>query len=255
MKNINIYISTFGQKVLKQTYSRPIEVGAALRDNFLYDLKDNTGDNISTENMFFGELSGLYWIWKNDNSNENDIIGFFHYNKGLDIGKQQLLNLGKNEWMVLKKCINNPHPISNEIIATRNIIKNYFPKYLDAWDFAYRTDGSGDICNAAQLFVTTYKEFREYSEFLFGVLMELRKVIGDGDDSPYYKRYCAFMGERLLTVYLIANNKIIIEKNMKYPNRIKTLFGRFINFIGFNKKSFIYLFLQRRYGHKSSYKK
>ena len=63
-----IYISTFGKKVKKVAHGRPIEVGAACRDQFLYELKDNTGDNISAENPYYAELTGLYWIWKNVNN-------------------------------------------------------------------------------------------------------------------------------------------------------------------------------------------
>lgn len=255
MRRINIYISTFGKKVLKQKYSKPIEVGATLRNNFIYELKDNIGDNISDENMYFGELTGIYWIWKNDYSEPQDIIGFFHYNKGLDIKKSKILNLKDNEWIVLNKCKNSSHPFPNEISATRNILKSRYPEYLSAWDYAYRDDGSGDICNAAQLFITSYKEFRNYCEFLFGVLFELRHAIGDGNSSPYFKRYCAFMGERLLTVYLIANKKIMLESGMKYPSYIKTICGRILDFLHFNRNSSIYLFLQNKFGRKTSYEK
>lgn len=253
MKKIHIYISTFGKKVLNQKYSIPIEVGASLRENFIYKNRDDVGDSISAENVYFGELTGLYWIWKNDHSNQYDIVGFFHYNKGLDINESDLKNLQSEEWIVLKKCKNNSHPLINEITATRDIIKDYYPSYLAAWDMAYRQDGSGDICNAAQLFVTTYKEFREYCEFLFGILFKLRGIIGEGDSSPYYKRYCAFIGERLLTVYLLSNNKPIIEKGMKYPNFLKTFLSRVLYFIDYDRNSSLYLLLQKKFGRKSSY--
>lgn len=254
MRNFKIYISTFGKNVLKQKYGVPIEVGADKREKFIYSLKDNSGDNISNENAYFGELTGLYWIWKNDNSDVNDVIGFFHYNKGLDVKKKDLTVLRNGDWIVLKKCRNNAHPYLDEIKATRAIIKKNFPNYLLAWDKAYREDGSGDICNAAQLFITTYGEMRQYCEFLFGVLFELRKVIKDGQKSPYFKRYCAFMGERLLTVYLLANNKVMIEKGMKYPSNLKTMCSRFLYAINFNRDTKIYRFFQKKFGRKSSYR-
>lgn len=254
---INIYISTFGQKVLKQKYARPIEVGAALRGDFIYDLKDNcTADNISDLNMYFGELTGLYWIWKNDTSPSNDVIGFFHYNKGLDIKDSELTSLNRGGvWYVARKCAITPHPIEKEIVCTRDIIIKKFPQYLDTWDSIYHLDGSSQTCNAAQMFVTTYGDFREYCEFLFGVLFELRNFIGEGEDSPYYKRYCAFMGERLLTVYLIANNKTIIEKGKKYQSEFKTICSRLLDLIKYNRDSSIYLFFKKFFGQKSSYKK
>ena len=51
-----IYISTFGQSVIKVDGGVPIEVGAANRNNFIYQLHDNAGENISTENEYYGEL-------------------------------------------------------------------------------------------------------------------------------------------------------------------------------------------------------
>ena len=82
-----IYISTFGQRVIKVDGGVPIEVGAANRNNFIYQLHDNTGENISTENEYYGELTGLYWIWKNTDIQDDDIVGFCHYNKCLAISK------------------------------------------------------------------------------------------------------------------------------------------------------------------------
>lgn len=38
-------------------------------------------------------------------------------------------------------------------------------------------------------------------------MFEVKEIIRDVDRSPYDKRYLAFLGERLLSVYLKANNK------------------------------------------------
>lgn len=76
-----MYISTFGFVIIPDMEGVPIEVGAEGRNNFLYNLKDNTGDNISEENPYYGELTGLYWIWKNADYDNEDIVGFCHYNK------------------------------------------------------------------------------------------------------------------------------------------------------------------------------
>ena len=85
MKNINIYVSTFGNRIIRMHNAVPIEVGARQRNNFLYETRDDVGDNISELNEFYGELTGLYWIWKNRKIGDDDIVGFCHFNKKLDI--------------------------------------------------------------------------------------------------------------------------------------------------------------------------
>lgn len=90
-----IYIYTFGNKVLKVANSTPLEVGADNRSSFLYELRDNTGDNISNQNEYFGELTGMYWVWKNCGKQykADDIIGFCHYNKGFLISERKLTSV------------------------------------------------------------------------------------------------------------------------------------------------------------------
>ena len=42
----------------------PVHVGAEGKDSIGYR-PDNTGENISSKNPYFCELTGLYWAWKN----------------------------------------------------------------------------------------------------------------------------------------------------------------------------------------------
>ena len=86
----NIYVSTFGKKVINVKYGIPIEVGAQNRTSFIYPIHDDTGDNISQENEYYGELTGLYWVWKNVKIEDTDIIGFCHYNKALNISSKKI---------------------------------------------------------------------------------------------------------------------------------------------------------------------
>ena len=42
---------------------------------------DNVGNNISTLNPILGDLTGLYWIWKNNN---DEFVGTNHYRRFYD---------------------------------------------------------------------------------------------------------------------------------------------------------------------------
>ena len=78
MKNIKIYIAAHKKTELPQKDGYiPLQVGAALHDDLGY-LKDDVGDNISSKNPNFCELTGLYYIWKNEKA---DIVGLSHYRR------------------------------------------------------------------------------------------------------------------------------------------------------------------------------
>jgi hypothetical protein len=63
--------------VNKKNY-RPIMAGNALHPTRLKMVGDDTGDSISAKNYYYSELTGIYWIWKNESSN---IVGTCHYRR------------------------------------------------------------------------------------------------------------------------------------------------------------------------------
>ena len=76
-----IYIVThkdFNNPVNQKGYL-PLQVGTDINGVINEDWEtDNTGDNISSKNLSYNELTGLYWIWKNS---KEDIVGLCHYRR------------------------------------------------------------------------------------------------------------------------------------------------------------------------------
>ena len=68
------------EKIKKLNY---IPVGLGNEKFNKHWLRDNTGDNISHKNPYYGEYTFHYWLWKNDlkNIRENEWTGFCAYRR------------------------------------------------------------------------------------------------------------------------------------------------------------------------------
>ena len=88
MKNIKILISCHKPvELLKSNILIPIQVGCDLnQERFSNMLRDNEGENISSKNPMYCELTAQYWAWKNL---EADYYGFFHYRRYLNFSEKR----------------------------------------------------------------------------------------------------------------------------------------------------------------------
>ena len=104
-------------------------------------LSDKNGDNISDLNQFFGEATGMYWIWKNYLNNiKTNWIGFCQYRKffvkenlkdnnlSFDIFKQSLIREIENEYNKYDCILGTKFSVSNYKIS--KIIKNHLLVFL-----------------------------------------------------------------------------------------------------------------------------
>lgn len=249
MKDIVIFISTFGFRCIKVSNSIAIEVGAANRNKFRYLLKDNTGINISKENEYYGELTGLYWIWKNYDFKDIKYIGFCHYNKKLSINQRKArkyLELNSESWVVSNSRRIPKHSDINEWKIFDEIIRVYYPEYYPSLIHLYNREGEGDKCNTANLFITSVSEFYKYCEFVFGVCDKLRTQIGDNDKIKFDKRYCAFLAERLLSVYLQKNEREYLEVPIMYSKRYLSIISNILTWLHVDRNSRIYLRIRKK---------
>jgi len=64
----------------------PIQAGKARTEIDLGMLADDTGDQISAENVRYGEMTAWYWVWKNYLPKHPELthVGFSHYRRFLD---------------------------------------------------------------------------------------------------------------------------------------------------------------------------
>jgi len=84
----------------------PVHAGAAFATTSLADVRDDEGDNISELNVFYSEMSVLYWVWKNiiPNVAEDIFLGLCHYRRHFDTGQLLLGKLQSEKVDIVLTC-------------------------------------------------------------------------------------------------------------------------------------------------------
>lgn len=199
----------------------PIHVGAALNQNDLGYIKDNTGDNISFKNTNYCELTGLYWAWKNLSA---DYIGLVHYrryfsNKGVFSNKKtRIIDQKKAESLLANSPIIVPKPRNYwietnysqyshahhaiDLDTTRIVIQEKYPEYINAFDKVMKST----MGHRFNMFIMRKDYFNNYCEWLFDILFELEKRLDISSYSKNDARVFGFVSERLLDVWLKTND-------------------------------------------------
>ena len=233
---LKVYVSTFNKKCYNlMPYMVPIEVGAAGRSEFLYDLHDDSGDNISEKNEYYGELTGLYWIWKNSDLQPEDYIGFYHYNKHFDLNESEITSKMKdNDFIVLYNKVEKFISLRHNQRFYDQVAEEYCPDFYRFFKEAIQpTDIDNLYTSGGNMMITTKKNFDEYYSFLFPMLDRLKELTGEDDSSPYYKRYIAFFAEQAFLPYLKYKNYRFASAKIKFVGpfswKVNTFLIRVIN--------------------------
>lgn len=237
--NIKILVATHKPSfVYKDDVFIPIHVGKANAKVNLSFLGDDTGENISTKNPNYCELTALYWAWKN--LKDVDYIGLCHYRRYFDLSthdaalrqitEEELESFGRLNSSLLQKRVENlgdyevilprfwslPHSVLEEFQDTVlrqdmhilfHVIKKTHPQYMGAVE-KYML---GNHRTGYNMFVMTRNCFENYANWLFSILQEVERNV---KTSPYttYRRVFGYMGEWLLPIYCWHNQLRITQE-------------------------------------------
>jgi len=105
---LNVFMAKFYKDIpLTEVFEMPewvtpIQVGAALCEERVADILDCEGENISSKNKNYSELTALYWLWKNrladhTGQEENEYFGLAHYRRILQLTADDILRLVDND--------------------------------------------------------------------------------------------------------------------------------------------------------------
>lgn len=205
----------------------PLHVGAAGKnsiedDGRLYQ-RDDEGENISELNPYFCELTGLYWAWKNL---DTDYIGLAHYRRHFssnpycknvresvlkksdivdDLGKVKVF-VPKKRWYYIETLYSHyahTHHIF-QLDETRKIISEYCPEYIGSFDKAVKQRW-GYMFN---MMIMERDLLNDYCSWLFDILFELKKRLGEDGLTPFHSRYYGRISEIIFNVWLLEQQKV-----------------------------------------------
>lgn len=197
----------------------PLQVGRAEAGDLGY-LGDDSGDSISELNPYYGELTGVYWVWKN--VEDADIIGICHYRRFFLDENRELMKQEQYE-RILKdydiivsnkveadKCYRDyfgeAHNVK-DLLAVGEVIKE---KYADYYPY-YEAALQGNTYYYGNLMVTSREVFQEYAKWLFDILFEVEKRIDVSGYDLYNQRVFGFLSEQMVKIWLDKNHLRVYE--------------------------------------------
>lgn len=214
MNKIKILVASHKpDKVYRDDVYTPIHVGRAIseyKEEMADMIGDDTGDNISTKNGTYCELTATYWAWKN--LKDVEYVGLAHYRRYFET-KFTNENVDK----IFESCdvvIAQPylHDRYNEMKMARTLVmedeviflmvfKKLYPEYEQTLiDYLY---GFKDY--PYNMFVMKKKTFDEYCTFLFAILSECEKLMKPMSYTSSNRRL-GYIAEYLLPVFCMHHH-------------------------------------------------
>lgn len=197
----------------------PLQVGHAVHEDLGY-LGDDTGDNISEQNCYYSELTGIYWIWKN--VKDLDYVGVCHYRrylineKGKVFTRQELVQILQKVDVITTKRVKLRYPyyegyrathhIEN-LDATGEVIRELYPEYYPTFERLVH----GEETYFGNIMVCSKKIFDAYASWLFSIFFEVQKKVDIDSYDDYHKRVFGFISEILLLVWVRTNKLSVYE--------------------------------------------
>lgn len=205
----------------KSEFYLPILVGAKGKNDIEGFIRDDEKVNISDKNPYYCELTGLFWAWKNLDS---DYMGLSHYRRYFTCKN----HLPKNEEDRLK-CVLTKEEVEEKLKNSdillpkkRNyVIENLYSHYKHTM-YIEPLDIAGEIIK--EKYPEYYHEFKnlkkrktahmfnmcimkkeyldEYCTWLFDILFELEKRVDISKYDTFHARFFGRVSELLLDVWL-----------------------------------------------------
>ena len=197
---------------------------------------DNTGENISSLNRYFCELTAVYWAWKNYDKLDNpDYIGLMHYRTFFDLYEYAKSNIAK--FNGLDYLGYNYYLMGDILSKYEGIISKTLNTRIDfnpPWSFDYSNSNYWKLSDSyhkelyemflqyhddihfKNMFVLKKEDFFEYCETLFEILFDMQHKYAD-DENITAERSLARHAEGISSLFFMYLKKIKNRRLLELP--------------------------------------
>lgn len=197
----------------------PLQVGRAGKADLGY-MGDDTGVNISEKNCYYGELTGVYWVWKNIKT--SDYVGICHYRRYFCTEEGRILTAGEYETILSEYDIITSKKLKlnfsyydgyasdyniHDLDAVGEVIRQFYPDYYET--FSELVQGKGTYFG--NMMVCSKELYDKYCEWLFGIFEKAKGQIDASGYDDYHKRVYGFISEFLLYVWVSVQGLKVYE--------------------------------------------
>jgi len=228
-KNVEIFVATH-LDVTNPLYSdiyQLMQAGTAIAENRFNMPGDDTDDNISEKNLYYNELTILYWAWKNSKA---DVKGLCHYRRFFTtsytsykptyiLDRKTIHNVLKENDLIVplpsyyryktvrEGYLYNNVGLESDLEILEKVLSEKYPDYMEAYKQVMQSFKMS-FCN---MLISNSDIFDAYCEWLFAILFEVERNIELAGRESQQKRALGFMAERLLNVWIHKNYSLRIQ--------------------------------------------
>jgi hypothetical protein len=197
----------------------PLHVGRSMAKEALPYRGDDTGDNISGQNCYYSELTGMYWVWKNVRS---DVVGICHYRRylldanGVPFTQSAVLSALQDHDVITTKNLQLNFPYEEGFAShhkpiylktTADVIQELYPEYMDVFSRLVREKHT----YFGNMLIMKKKLYDEYMEWLFAILFAVQGRVDVDEEDSYHRRIFGFISEFLQYVWITKNGLSVME--------------------------------------------
>lgn len=218
----------------------PIHVGADRHPGTLtHAIQDNTEINISSLNPYFSELTALYWLWKNCDSDYKGLVHYRRYlapssiyerhslprkkraitrkNLARQLQSHNIILPSKRHYIIETIRSHYAHTLPSEQLNTaRSVLSALSPQSIPAWDQVMGRRSA----HMFNMMVMDKADFDAYCTWLFPILFECTKRLPPEQYDAFNARYPGRISELLMDTWILTNHKRYIELPTVSPEPI-----------------------------------